>query len=85
MALHVTRVETLQNYELKLVFNNGVTGIADLSNALWEEMFEPLSGSLLLSQNWLNPELGAVNWSNAADLAPEFLYDFIQPISNRDR
>lgn len=34
MALHVTRVETLQNYELKLVFNNGVAGIADLSNAL---------------------------------------------------
>lgn len=85
MVLYVTDVETLQNYELKLVFNNGVAGIADLSNALWREMFEPLSDPLLFSQVRLDPELGTVSWPNGADLAPEFLYDLIQPISNMDQ
>lgn len=77
MALHVTDVEYRQNYELKLVFNNGVTGVVDLSNALWGDMFEPLSDPLLFSQIRLDPELGAVSWPNGADLAPEFLYDLI--------
>ncbi|MCK9609134.1 MAG: DUF2442 domain-containing protein [Methylomonas sp.] len=85
MALHVTDVEYLQNYELKLVFNNGVTGVVDLSNALWGEMFEPLSDPFLFSQIRLDPELGTVSWSNGADLAPEFLYDLIQPISNMEQ
>ncbi len=51
MVLHVIDVETLQNYELKLTFNNGVTGIADLSNALWGEMFEPLSRPVVIQPN----------------------------------
>ncbi|OAI20661.1 hypothetical protein A1359_02815 [Methylomonas lenta] len=85
MAMHVTDVETLENYELKLTFNNGVTGVVDLSNALWGEMFEPLSDPLLFRQIRLDPELGTVSWPNGADLAPEFLYDLIQPISNMDQ
>lgn len=85
MAMHVTDVETLENYELKLTFNNGVTGVVDLSNALWGEMFVPLSDPLLFSQIQLDPELGTVSWPNGADLAPEFLYDLIQPISNMDQ
>lgn len=85
MILHVTDVEYLENYELKLAFNNGVTGIVDLSNALWGDMFEPLSDPLLFSQIRLDSELGTVSWPNGADLAPEFLYDLIQPIVKMDR
>ncbi|WP_446809798.1 DUF2442 domain-containing protein [Methylomonas sp. 2BW1-5-20] len=85
MVLHVIDVETLQNYELKLTFNNGVTGIADLSNALWGEMFEPLSDPLLFNQIRLDPALSTVSWPNGADLAPEFLYDLIQPINNLEQ
>lgn len=83
MALHVTDVEYLQHYKLKLAFNDGVIGVVDLSNALWGEMFEPLSDPLLFSQVRLDSELGTVCWPNGADLAPEFLYGLIhQSMSN---
>lgn len=77
MILHVTNVQYLQNYQLKLTFNDGVTGIADLSNELWGEMFEPLKDPDLFSTAKLDKELDTVVWENGADLAPEFLRSLI--------
>ncbi len=77
MILHVTDVQYLQNYQLKLTFNDGVTGIADLSNELWGEMFEPLKDPDLFSTAKLDKELDTVVWENGADLAPEFLRSLI--------
>jgi len=77
MILHVTDVQYLQNYQLKLTFNDGVTGIADLSNELWGAMFEPLKDPDLFSTAKLDKELDTVVWENGADLAPEFLRSLI--------
>ncbi|MGD7036138.1 DUF2442 domain-containing protein [Methylotuvimicrobium buryatense] len=79
MILHITDVVYLDDYRIKLVFNDGLSGVADLRNALWGEMFEPLLDPNNFSQIRLNPELGTVSWPNGADLAPEFLYTLIQP------
>lgn len=80
MILHVTDVKYLQNYQLKLTFNDGVAGIVDLSNELWGEMFEPLKDPVLFSQVRLDKELDTIVWANGADLAPEFLRKLIQPV-----
>lgn len=80
MILHVTDVQYLQNYQLKLTFNDGVAGIVDLSNELWGEMFEPLKDPLLFSQVRLDKELDTIVWANGADLAPEFLQNLIQHV-----
>ncbi len=79
MILHITDVEYLHHYQLKLAFNDGVTGIVDLSNELWGEMFEPLQDIQLFSQVKLDKELDTIVWANGADLAPEFLRNLIQP------
>lgn len=79
MILHITDVEYLHHYQLKLAFNDGVTGIVDLSNELWGEMFEPLQDIQLFSQVKLDKELDTIVWANGADLAPEFLHNLIQP------
>lgn len=79
MILHITDVEYLHHYQLKLAFNDGVTGIVDLSNELWGEMFEPLKDIQLFSQVKLDKELDTIVWANGADLAPEFLRNLIQP------
>ncbi|MCD2453222.1 DUF2442 domain-containing protein [Methylicorpusculum oleiharenae] len=42
MFLHITEVTYLDDYRIKLVFNDELIGVADLRNALWGEMFEPL-------------------------------------------
>lgn len=79
MILHVTDVQYLQNYQLKLTFNDGVAGVVDLSNELWGEMFEPLQDTTLFSRVRLDKELDTIVWDNGADLAPEFLRNLIQP------
>lgn len=78
MFLHITEVTHLDDYRIKLVFNDGLTGVTDLRNALWGEMFEPLVDRNNFSQVRLDPELGTVSWPNGADLAPEFLSTLIQ-------
>lgn len=79
MILHVTDVQYLKDYQLSLTFNDGLSGIVDLSNELWGVMFEPLKDKALFSQVKLDRELDTIVWSNGADLAPEFLHTLIQP------
>lgn len=74
MILKATHIEHVQTYLLKLTFNNGTTGIVDLSQSLWGEVFEPLRNPELFNQFRLDPELGTIAWPNGADLAPEYLY-----------
>ncbi|HBA67323.1 MAG TPA: DUF2442 domain-containing protein [Methylococcaceae bacterium] len=81
MILHITEVAYLDDYRIRPVFNDGLTGVADLRDALWGEIFEPLLDRNNFSQIRLDPELGTVSWPNGADLAPEFLYTLIQPCS----
>jgi hypothetical protein len=57
MFLHITEVTYLDDYRIRLVFNDGLTGVADLRNALWGEIFEPLLDRNNFSQIRLDPEL----------------------------
>ena len=77
MILKITHIEHVQTYLLKLTFNNGTTGIVDLSQSLWGEVFEPLRNPELFNQFRLYPELGTIAWPNGADLAPEYLYQLM--------
>jgi hypothetical protein len=70
--LHVVAVEYLENYQLKLRFNNGVEGIVDLEKELYGEMFEPLKNKSIFKQVFLTSR--TIEWPNGADFAPEFLF-----------
>ena len=74
MFLHVTRVEYLRDYVLRVTFNDGRVGEADLASALSGPVFAPLKDKALFAQAAIDPELETVAWPNGADLAPEFLY-----------
>jgi hypothetical protein len=73
MFLHVTAVEYLKDYKLRLKFNNGSEGIADLEKELYGEIFEPLKNKNLFKQVFLTSR--TVEWLNGADFAPEFLFE----------
>lgn len=79
MIPKVVEVKPLDGYRLWLRFQDGVSGIADLSAELWGPMFEPLKDAALFAQASVHPELETVTWPNGADLAPEFLYRAVQP------
>jgi len=73
MFLHVTSVEYLEDYKLKLKFNNGAEGVVDLRAELYGEVFEPLKDKQLFKQVRLTSR--TIEWPNGADFAPEFLYE----------
>jgi len=73
MFLHVTSVQYLTDYRLKLMFNNGAEGVIDLEPELHGEVFEPLRDKSLFRQVRLTSR--TIEWPNGADFAPEFLYE----------
>lgn len=81
MFLHVEKLEYLDNYRLRLAFNNQVIADVDLAQELYGEIFEPLKDIEYFKQVFLNPETNTIEWPNGADFAPEFLYDLGQPVA----
>ena len=75
MFLHVTDVTYLEDYKLRLAFNNGVIKDVDLSTELYGEIFESLKDIERFKQVAVNPDTNTIEWRNGADLAPEFLYE----------
>lgn len=76
MFIHITKVQFLENYRLKLTFNNGVEGEVDLEPELFGEVFEPLRDQSLFQQVYLTTR--TIEWPNGADFAPEFLLELVE-------
>jgi hypothetical protein len=75
MFIHVTGVTYLEEYKLRLSFDDGVTKDVDLKDELYGEIFEPLKDVELFKQVAVNPDTNTIEWPNGADFAPEFLYE----------
>ncbi|HID65255.1 MAG TPA: DUF2442 domain-containing protein [Anaerolineae bacterium] len=80
MFLHVTSVSYLEDYKLRLTFNDGVTKDVDLQDELYGEVFEPLKDIELFRQVTVNADTNTIEWPNGADFAPEFLYEIGQEV-----
>ena len=75
MFTHVEEVEYLEEYLLRLKFNDGTVKDVNLEDELYGTVFEPLKNLSLFRQVRVNPETNTIEWSNGADFAPEFLYE----------
>lgn len=73
MLLHVTEAEYVGGYKLRLKFNSGEQGIADLESELYGEVFKPLRDKEVFRQFTLTGR--TVEWPTGADFAPEFLFE----------
>ena len=74
MFLHVTQARHLRDYQIEVIFNDGRSGVADLTDALLGPMFEPLRDVAVFSRVQVDPDMETIVWPNGADMAPEFLY-----------
>lgn len=74
MFLHITEARHLHDYVVEVTFNNGRKGLADLSDALKGQVFEPLKEIAQFSRLKVDEELETITWENGADLAPEYIY-----------
>jgi hypothetical protein len=73
--LEVVRAQYQTEYKIWLEFNDGVSGIVDLSDVLWGPVFEPLKDIEQFKRFAVSDVLHTLVWENDADLAPECLYE----------
>ncbi len=59
---------------MKVCFDDGREGVADLTEALEGPMFEPLKDPDVFRTLRVDEELRTIVWPNGADLAPEYIY-----------
>ena len=62
--LEVTSAEYLNGYRIRVRFNDGRQGDADLSNALWGPMFEPLRDPAAFHRFQVSDVLHTIQWEN---------------------
>jgi hypothetical protein len=81
MDLHdVIEATALKDYQVALRFDDGKTGITDLSSEpSFKGIFAPLQEPAYFEKFTVNPELGTITWPNHADIDPEVLYNLTQP------
>lgn len=68
----------IKDYLIHCKFDNEESGTVDLLNCLWGEMFEPLKSIERFRDFHISEISDTIEWSNGADLAPEFLYKNLQ-------
>ena len=69
----------LEDYKIALRFNNGESGIVDLKQKVFNDhrkVFEKLRDQDFFKT--FKQNRWTIEWSNAIDLAPEFLYDLLK-------
>lgn len=74
MILKVKNFSFVDDFKLKISFNNGETRLVDLSNDLSGEVFEPLNDKEFFRKAYLT-EWSVIEWPNGADFAPEYLFE----------
>jgi hypothetical protein len=67
----VTEAIYIEDYSIRIIFNDGVEKIVDLKNELDEGIFIPLKDR----EYFKNFRISAntIEWENGADFAPEYL------------
>jgi len=73
--LHISDAEYLGEYRLRVVFNDGREGVADLRSMVFDgprTVFEPLKDLSGFRQFFI--EHGALCWPGDLDVAPEYIY-----------
>ena len=72
---YVTDVSYLEDYKLRVFFEDGTSKVVDLQPYLDGPVFEPLKNPDFFRQVSVNPDIDTIVWPNDADFAPEFLYE----------
>ena len=74
MFLHITKAMPLDGFRVKVCFDDGREGVADLSEALTGPAFELLKDPEVFKQFHVDEKLQTIVWPNGTDLAPEYIH-----------
>jgi hypothetical protein len=71
--IKVTKFKILSGYRLELVFNDGTTGVVDLSDLVGKGVFSFWSDRQFFEQIQIG-SFGELVWADKIDLCPDSLY-----------
>ncbi len=78
----ITDVSYIDDYKLKLKFENGKYKLVNLKPHLEGKIFEPLRDISYFKSVKLNKDIDTIVWQNNADFSPDFLYEIGKSIKN---
>ncbi len=71
----ITDVTYIEDYKLKLKFENNEYKLVDLQPHLDGKIFEPLKDISYFKSVTLNKDIDTIVWPNNADFSPDFLHE----------
>ncbi len=78
MLQDIVEAIPLENYRLKLRFEDGAEGIVDIAQCVpFTGVFAPLRERAQFEAVRVDPELGTVCWPCGADLDPDVLFGLV--------
>ncbi len=80
---YVTEATYVNEYKIKVRFENNEVKLVDLGPHLDGPVFEPLKELSYFKTFKVNPDVDTVTWPNDADFSPEFLYEIGERISEQ--
>jgi len=85
--MRINKVEYLEEYQLKLVFNDEKVKIVDLEEIVKKGrgMFLPLKDLKYFKQVAVDDDNITICWPNGADLCPDVLYEIGKDIQEQPR
>ncbi len=76
LLIKVDQAEYLKGYKIRLTFSDGLSGVVDLENEIWGDVFEPLKDVSYFKK--FTKDRWTIGWNCGADFAPEFLHQLTQ-------
>ena len=70
--IYIVSATYIEGHKIRIRFNNGVEGIADLQDYEWKGMTLPLANEQFFRH--FQVDHGTIVWANDVDIAPEFFY-----------
>jgi len=80
---YVTEATYVNDYKIKVRFENNEVRLVDLGPHLDGPVFEPLKDLSYFKTFKVNPDIDTVTWPNDADFSPDFLYEMGEVISEQ--
>jgi len=73
LLIKVEQAKYLNDYKIQLTFSDGLSGVVDLQDEIWGEVFEPLKDVNYFKN--FTKDRWTIGWKCGADFAPEFLHE----------
>ncbi len=73
----IISVTVLDGYKLKVKFDDGIEGVADLSHLAGKGVFTKFNDPLYFKQVRIDPETDTLAWPDNLDICPDSLYEEI--------